>query len=169
MEDKPFQNRDASVVGNERLRTPQKEAFEAMLSFAEEETEDREVGIVLPVGCGKTGCITLAPFAFRAKRVLVVAPNVQIAGQLHGDFDPLRLPADRERLLGAELFLVRIVLSASVNLSCPEGSWRWRGSEHPDSDFCSHTQQRRASVKRKKIGKCSFQLNRRRNIRLFKG
>jgi superfamily II DNA or RNA helicase len=51
------------------------------------ETE-REVGIVLPVGCGKSGAITLAPFAFRSSRTLVVAPGTNIAGQLVADFNP---------------------------------------------------------------------------------
>jgi len=52
--------------------------------------QEREVGIVLPVGCGKSGCITIATFAFRATRTLVVAPGVKIAQQLHDDFDPAR-------------------------------------------------------------------------------
>jgi superfamily II DNA or RNA helicase len=47
----------------------------------------REVGIILPVGCGKSGCICIAPFAFRSARTLVVAPGVTIATQLHDDFD----------------------------------------------------------------------------------
>jgi superfamily II DNA or RNA helicase len=49
---------------------------------------EREVGIVLPVGCGKSGAITLAPFAFRSNRTLVVAPGLNIAGQLAADFNP---------------------------------------------------------------------------------
>lgn len=40
------------------------------------------------VGCGKSGCITLAPVAFRANRALVVAPGISITGQLVADFDP---------------------------------------------------------------------------------
>src|SRR3546814_10925417 len=51
---------------------------------------EREAGIVLPVGCGKSGCIALAPFAFRATRTLVVAPGLKIAEQLPDDFDPAR-------------------------------------------------------------------------------
>ena len=43
---------------------------------------------MLPVGCGKSGSITLAPFAFRAKRALVVAPSLNVADQLYKDFDP---------------------------------------------------------------------------------
>jgi superfamily II DNA or RNA helicase len=85
----PFQNCQPNVGNNRRIRTPQREAYQALLDYASnpEETE-REVGIVLPVGCGKSGCITLAPFAFRSNRTLVVAPGVGIAGQLAADFNP---------------------------------------------------------------------------------
>ncbi|KAB1071162.1 DEAD/DEAH box helicase family protein [Methylobacterium planeticum] len=82
----PFVARRPSVSGNTRIRTPQQEAFEAISSFASE--DEREAGIVLPVGCGKSGTITLAPFAFGSSRTLVVAPNVAIAQQLVADFDP---------------------------------------------------------------------------------
>ena len=89
MEKNPFQNREPSIRGNSSLRTPQLEAYEKLAEFAgDANTLDREAGIVLPVGCGKSGCITLAPFAFRATRTLVVAPNVKIAQQLEQDFDP---------------------------------------------------------------------------------
>ena len=89
MENNPFQTREPSILDNPRLRTPQREAFTELASFAGNPNEqEREVGIVLPVGCGKSGCITIAPFAFRATRTLVVAPGVKIAEQLHDDFDP---------------------------------------------------------------------------------
>lgn len=85
----PFQTRDPSVSDNPRLRTPQREAYAELADFARNADEkEREVGIILPVGCGKSGCITIAPFAFRARRTLVVAPGVKIAQQLHDDFDP---------------------------------------------------------------------------------
>ncbi len=85
----PFQNCQPNVGSNGRIRTPQREAYQALVNYVSnpEETE-REVGIVLPVGCGKSGCITLAPFAFRSNRTLVVAPSVAIAGQLAADFNP---------------------------------------------------------------------------------
>jgi len=55
-------------------------------AFAGEENgEEREVGVVLPVECGKPGCITLAPFAFHATRTLVVAPGVKMAQQVRAD------------------------------------------------------------------------------------
>jgi superfamily II DNA or RNA helicase len=85
----PFQTRQAHIEGNPLIRTPQQEAYSALAGYAATSADDeREVGIVLPVGCGKSGCITLAPFAFRANRALVVAPGVPIAGQLVADFDP---------------------------------------------------------------------------------
>lgn len=91
MENNPFQLREPSITDNLNLRTPQREAFVKLIEFVENTNEqDREVGIVLPVGCGKSGCITLAPFAFRANRTLVVAPSVKIAQQLYEDFDPSR-------------------------------------------------------------------------------
>jgi len=91
MKDNPFQTRQPNIVENAKIRTPQREAYAELASFAVDPAEqDREVGIVLPVGCGKSGCITLAPFAFKATRTLVIAPGVPIAGQLQKDFDPSR-------------------------------------------------------------------------------
>ena len=91
MENNPFQTREPSISGNPRLRAPQQEAYAELARFAgNPDEQEREVGIVLPVGCGKSGCITIAPFAFRATRTLVVAPGVKIAQQLHDDFDPAR-------------------------------------------------------------------------------
>jgi len=49
---------------------------------------EREIAEILPVGCGKSGLITIAPFAMGATRVLVIAPNLNIAAQLARDFDP---------------------------------------------------------------------------------
>jgi len=89
MNTNPFQTRTPSVSDNKGLRTPQREAYAALVEFAEGNSgPEREVGIILPVGCGKSGCIALTPFAFKAKRALVVAPGLAIAGQLHDDFDP---------------------------------------------------------------------------------
>lgn len=87
----PFQTRAPNIIGNPRIRTPQQEAYAALSGYARETgAVEREVGIVLPVGCGKSGCITISPFAFKARRALVVAPGLNIAQQLHDDFDPTR-------------------------------------------------------------------------------
>lgn len=85
----PFQDSEPNIEGNTFLRSPQLETFYALLNHANsEEDTARETGIILPVGCGKSGCIALAPFAFRSKRTLVVAPGTAIANQLKSDFDP---------------------------------------------------------------------------------
>lgn len=85
----PFRDRQPNIGGNRQIRTPQREAYQALVDYASNPEEtNREVGIVLPVGCGKSGLITLAPFAFRSSRTLVVAPGVPIAGQLATDFNP---------------------------------------------------------------------------------
>ena len=86
----PFQTRQPAIAGNPRLRSPQREAYEAITAWLPTSAAEREVGIVLPVGCGKSGLITLIPFATHARRVLVVAPNVKIAQQLLDDFNPTR-------------------------------------------------------------------------------
>lgn len=89
MSNNPFQRRP-NVEGNPLIRIPQREAFDALRTFFEDGSEEREVGIVLPVGCGKSGCIALAPFAFLSNRALVVAPGLKIAEQLYEDFDPTK-------------------------------------------------------------------------------
>ena len=83
-----FQTRTPYIENNQELRIPQRLAFERLQEFVNSEPDEREVGIVLPVGCGKSGCIVLAPFAFQAYRTLVIAPSVPIANQLYSDFDP---------------------------------------------------------------------------------
>lgn len=85
----PFQTRQPHIEGNQLIRTPQCEAYGALSEYAAMlDDDEREVAIVLPVGCGKSGCITVAPFAFLSRRTLVVAPSVPIAKQLSDDFDP---------------------------------------------------------------------------------
>lgn len=78
----------AAVAGNESLREPQIEAYVALEEHDFAKPEGREVSIVLPVGCGKSGLLALAPFALRARRALLVAPGVKIAEQLLKDLTP---------------------------------------------------------------------------------
>jgi hypothetical protein len=66
MNNNPFQTREPNIIENKRIRTPQREAYAELAQFASEsDGQEREIGIVLPVGCGKSGCITLTPFAFK--------------------------------------------------------------------------------------------------------
>ena len=85
----PFQQQRPRIADNPRLRTPQREAYIELASLkARTGKSVREVGVVMPVGCGKSGCITITPFAMESRRTLVVSPNVRIAEQLLNDFDP---------------------------------------------------------------------------------
>jgi superfamily II DNA or RNA helicase len=89
MDNNPFQTREPAVIDNPKIRTPQKEAYAALMEFAASgDPTLREVGIILPVGCGKSGTITLTPFAFKATRTLVIAPGLNIADQLQKEFNP---------------------------------------------------------------------------------
>jgi superfamily II DNA or RNA helicase len=84
----PFQQFTPQIAENARLREPQREAYAAISEHFSDPEKHREAGIVLPVGCGKSGLITLAPFGVRARKVLVIAPGLRIANQLLADFNP---------------------------------------------------------------------------------
>lgn len=77
----PF-NQQFSIDDNLQLRIPQREAWCHIRDHFARPQASLEVGIVLPVGCGKSGLIAITPFAVRANRVLVIAPGRKIRGQL---------------------------------------------------------------------------------------
>jgi len=80
-----FFTRQLSITGNLRLRDPQREGHAAAVGhFAHGGGRAVEQ---IPVGCGKTGLITLVPFGCANGRVLVIAPNLTIRDQLVGAFD----------------------------------------------------------------------------------
>jgi len=83
-----FEVQTPNVSTNQELRKPQREGYAEIAKHFASPGADREIGLVLPVGCGKSGLITIAPFALKARRVLVVAPGLRIAHQLLKDFDP---------------------------------------------------------------------------------
>ena len=84
----PFQYLTPHVADNNALREPQREAYAAISKHFTDPDKHREAGVVLPVGCGKSGLITLAPFTLKAQKVLVIAPGLRIASQLLRDFNP---------------------------------------------------------------------------------
>lgn len=74
-----------SIANNPRLRDPQQEGHSAAVEhFAAGGGRAVEQ---LPVGCGKTGLITLVPFGCANGRVLIIAPNLTIRNQLVDAFD----------------------------------------------------------------------------------
>jgi superfamily II DNA or RNA helicase len=88
MKENKFQLLKPFIKGNTSLRIPQQEAYFAIEKTFADNSELKEVSIVLPVGCGKSGCITITPFALKSVRALVIAPNLHIAEQLYKDFNP---------------------------------------------------------------------------------
>ena len=75
-----FQSTDARIAGNTSLRDPQIEGHAAALEYFAG-GGDRAVEQI-PVGCGKTGLISILPFGIANGRVLVIAPNLTIRDQI---------------------------------------------------------------------------------------
>ncbi len=113
--DQPF-----IIPDNPRLRIPQRDGWLRIRDHFAQPRGALEVGIVLPVGCGKSGLIAIAPFAVRGRRVLVIAPGTRIRGQLANDLranSPTNF-YDRCAILpqGADFPEAVIVASGRVNL-----------------------------------------------------
>lgn len=83
-----FQLLNPNISDNQKLRKPQRDGFLAITKHFSQPNAEREVSVIMPVGCGKSGLITLVPFGLKAKRALVIAPGKDIASQLLKDFDP---------------------------------------------------------------------------------
>ncbi len=81
----PFQTLAPNIEKNDRLRVPQKEAYYAAKRYFESYSD--HAIIQLPVGCGKTGAMSLLPFHVSSGRVLAIAPNLEIRRNLHDNFD----------------------------------------------------------------------------------
>lgn len=103
-----------------RLRAPQIGGFDAVREHFAQDGQEREVALVIPVGCGKSALIAILPFAVNARRTLVVAPNLHIAGQLSEEVNPTK--PDRNALhkwgvVPPEAFWESAVLSGAANAS----------------------------------------------------
>jgi DNA repair protein RadD len=79
-----FTNTRVFITNNPKLREPQERGHAAAVAhFAAGGGRALEQ---IPVGCGKTGLITLLPFGVARGRVLVIAPNVTIRDELIRNF-----------------------------------------------------------------------------------
>ncbi|MFN8232238.1 MAG: DEAD/DEAH box helicase family protein [Actinomycetota bacterium] len=80
-----FSEAPVRITGNVNLRIPQVGGYEAARAhFGDGGHRAVEQ---IPVGCGKTGLITLLPFRIARGRVLVIAPNLTIKRQLRDALD----------------------------------------------------------------------------------
>lgn len=71
-----FAQASANIIENERLRKPQIEAYQALRDHFQ--NQNSHAILQIPVGCGKTGIMAIAPFGISQGRVLIVAPNKTI-------------------------------------------------------------------------------------------
>lgn len=78
-------DQEVAIADNQQLRIPQREGWVCIRNYFQQAGAAREVGIVLPVGCGKSGLIAIAPYAIGAQRALIIAPGTRIRGQLGND------------------------------------------------------------------------------------
>lgn len=81
-----FATSDAAIADNPNLREPQRLGHAAAKAYFDQGGTHAIEQI--PVGCGKTGLITVLPFGIARSRVLVIAPNLTIARQLTTSFNP---------------------------------------------------------------------------------
>ena len=80
-----FTNQKVKIVANPSLREPQVHGYHRIRDhFA----ACRDPGYIqLPVGCGKTGLMGLAPFGVTQGRVLVIVPNLTIRATVLRELD----------------------------------------------------------------------------------
>ena len=113
-------SQQVSIEDNQSLRIPQREGWTSIRDHFAQANAAREVGIVLPVGCGKSGLICITPFGVQAQRVLVIAPGTRIRGQLGEDLRANSPTNFYERFgilaASADFPEVTIVESGRVNL-----------------------------------------------------
>lgn len=81
-----FQTVEANILDNPLLREPQKEAYAKLYDFFKSGTGKTAL-VQLPVGCGKSGVVAIAPLGIAEGRVLVITPNLTIRDELKSNLD----------------------------------------------------------------------------------
>jgi DNA repair protein RadD len=80
-----FNSTLVNIHDNPLLREPQREGYQAIVNHFE--VNKGPSYIQLPVGCGKTGLMGIAPFGVASGRVLIVAPNLIVRDTIHSELD----------------------------------------------------------------------------------
>jgi superfamily II DNA or RNA helicase len=80
-----FRQTAASIRENRQLREPQRDAWVAISEHIA--SGGGPSYIQLPVGCGKTGVMGIAPFGVSNGRVLIVAPNITVRDTILSELD----------------------------------------------------------------------------------
>ena len=74
-----------NIADNNNLREPQREGYLAVQNYYK--TKNDHIILQIPVGCGKTGLMSILPFGLSRKRVLVIAPNLEIRKNIADELD----------------------------------------------------------------------------------
>ena len=118
-----FANAEVRIAGNRSLREPQVEGHAAAVDFVESHSDTGYKYWQIPVGCGKTGLISILPFGIARGRVLVIAPGLTIRDQIADAVDATN-PAGFYRTAGVLTDLsegpFRATLDADANVSDAE-------------------------------------------------
>lgn len=80
-----FLDSQINIVGNEFLREPQAQGYIAAHRHFQNSLD--QAILQIPVGCGKTGLMSLLPFGISEGRVLIITPNLQIRDDVARSLD----------------------------------------------------------------------------------
>lgn len=80
-----FKTVEPNIFDNPLLREPQKEAYGKLYDFYK--AGNKAALVQLPVGCGKSGLVSIAPLGIAEGRVLVITPNLTIRDELKNNLD----------------------------------------------------------------------------------
>lgn len=72
-----FSETEINLDNNTRIREPQLEGYQAALDFFSNRDSGHAI-LQIPVGCGKTGLMSILPFRLAKGRVLIITPNLEI-------------------------------------------------------------------------------------------
>lgn len=89
-----FDSASANIFGNSKLYQAQVDAYTAVKTYYEQfpEFNKREVLIVMPTGSGKTGLMSILPFANCRGKVLLITPGKVVRRTVFEEFDTLFNP-----------------------------------------------------------------------------
>ncbi len=80
-----FNDTQVQIWSNPNLREPQMDGYFAIRKHFKE--SDQPCYVQLPVGCGKTGLMGIAPFGIANGRVLIIAPNLVIRDNIRRELN----------------------------------------------------------------------------------
>jgi superfamily II DNA or RNA helicase len=117
-----FAGTPVAIAGNRSLREPQRDGHAAAAEYFS--NGGHRAVEQIPVGCGKTGLISILPFGIAHGRVLVIAPNLTIRNQIADAVDITNVEGFYRRagvLADLSAGPYRAVLDADANLGdCDE-------------------------------------------------